>query len=761
MRMDHLGNEIIQQVRTEITVAIQDVFSDFFKQFDAKNAESDKKLVDFSNKLDAVQSASEQARDGTNAIDLSVVNSANALMHATAAKNLDEQIALISEQLAKMQADADSRAATEQAAIQKVSERLQPVEDRLEQICQSLGAQAAGSGMAQDLQTLGEQLMWQHKEIRVELAQMTALREELPIKQDMRSIAEQVKRTEHVLNVDFQLILAEVCKLQKGMQMEFVQLVEFTGGKQNTKGPSPPPSVAPEITAVEPVAVGDDGDDGDGETSKRLGLTVSKRAREFGTQTVSAHKVDKSEQTEAKYLHKRQTVLRKTQRADPPAKDKPIFADAEAMKAKARMALVKPQYNVFDSYHTTGIAQKIAKHPWFENFTLLVVCLNSVWMAVDTDHNNQALIQDMHPVFITGEMLFCLYFTAEVIIRFSAFAEKWNCLRDAWFVFDSFLVSIMVFETWLLPILTLLVEDLRTGLQGLNLGTLRLIRMVKILRLSRMAKLLRAFPELKIIVKGIRFAFRSVGVFFLLWMMIIFVTAILMTQLNGSFETTDGFGKLFERVDISMETLLLYGVLPNQASLLRTAMDANPVFWLIILFFVMLASVTIMYMLMGVLVEVMSVISASEKEGMTVSYVATQLRDTMGVLNKNPDEPLSRTEFEKFLMEPRVARTISGVGVDIGTMLDMMDIIFEDLQKKGISGLPFEKMVDVILHQRGANTATVKDVTELLRVLKSIFNENLASLQKKLQDEIYLVRTDVGALRREKDGAFTDTDEEG
>ena len=33
----------------------------------------------------------------------------------------------------------------------------------------------------------------------------------------------------------------------------------------------------------------------------------------------------------------------------------------------------------------------------------------------------------------------------------------------------------------------------------------------------------------------------------------------------------------------------------------------------------MLAQVTIMYMLVGVLVEVMTVISATEKEGMTVS----------------------------------------------------------------------------------------------------------------------------------------------
>jgi len=294
-----------------------------------------------------------------------------------------------------------------------------------------------------------------------------------------------------------------------------------------------------------------------------------------------------------------------------------------------------------------------------------------------------------------------------------------------------------------------LISDLGTALKGLNLGTLRLIRMVKILRLSRMAKLLRAFPELKIIVKGIRFAFRSVGVFFLLWMMIIFVTSILLTQLNSSFKTTDAFGELFARVDISMETLLLVGVLPQQAGLLRTAMKASPVFWIIILAFVLLASMTIMYMLVGVLVEVMSAIASSEKEGMTVSFVATQLRETMEALNKSPDQSLSQAEFEKFLLEPEVVRVISGVGVDIGTLLDMMDIVFEDLDKKGINGLSFESMVELLLNLRGANTATVKDVKELLRVLKAIFNDNLASMHRKIQDEFFNIRSDLGALREE------------
>jgi len=46
------------------------------------------------------------------------------------------------------------------------------------------------------------------------------------------------------------------------------------------------------------------------------------------------------------------------------------------------------------------------------------------------------------------ENIFCFYFTAEVVIRFLAFKRKCLFYRDAWFVFDSLLVSCMVLETW-------------------------------------------------------------------------------------------------------------------------------------------------------------------------------------------------------------------------------------------------------------------------------------------------------------------------
>ena len=44
------------------------------------------------------------------------------------------------------------------------------------------------------------------------------------------------------------------------------------------------------------------------------------------------------------------------------------------------------------------------------------------------------------------ENLFCVYFCVELGFRFGAFKQKKNCAKDAWFVFDSVLVGLMVPE---------------------------------------------------------------------------------------------------------------------------------------------------------------------------------------------------------------------------------------------------------------------------------------------------------------------------
>merc|ERR1719401_434199 len=91
-----------------------------------------------------------------------------------------------------------------------------------------------------------------------------------------------------------------------------------------------------------------------------------------------------------------------------------------------------------------------------------------------------------------------------------AFEEKWNSLKDNWFKFDTVLMLMVVFETWILTALVLLLlPDVSKGVGKLSI--IRIVRLFRLTRAARMARLLRAVPEIMVIVKGLMVVSRTVS----------------------------------------------------------------------------------------------------------------------------------------------------------------------------------------------------------------------------------------------------------
>ena len=74
-------------------------------------------------------------------------------------------------------------------------------------------------------------------------------------------------------------------------------------------------------------------------------------------------------------------------------------------------------------------------------------------MGIDTDYNDAPDLSSVHLVFVLAENSFCCYFTWEFLVRFLALEQKRNCLKDGWFKVDAVLVTCMVLETRILPII--------------------------------------------------------------------------------------------------------------------------------------------------------------------------------------------------------------------------------------------------------------------------------------------------------------------
>lgn len=206
-----------------------------------------------------------------------------------------------------------------------------------------------------------------------------------------------------------------------------------------------------------------------------------------------------------------------------------IATDVEDLKQSVRQKMSKQTYSVKDFYKSNGIFQRIAKSNYFENFTLFIIGVNSLWIWVDTDNNDAAIITEAKMEFQIVENIFCAFFTFEWVVRWMAFRRTSFAFRDAWFVFDTLLVTLMILETWITPIVLGVLSISSDGIGDASI--LRLVRLLRLARMTRVAKLLRAFPEVLIMIKGISAAARSVFFTICLLLLVLYIFGIAFRQI--------------------------------------------------------------------------------------------------------------------------------------------------------------------------------------------------------------------------------------
>jgi len=112
------------------------------------------------------------------------------------------------------------------------------------------------------------------------------------------------------------------------------------------------------------------------------------------------------------------------------------------------------------------------------------------------------------------------------------------------------------------------------------------------------------------------------------------------------------------------------------------------------MFFVIVVSITLSYMLIGVLVQIVQVIASTEKERAIVGLVADTLRVSWNNLGHDEDALLTLKEFQGLLVEPDIAVFLNDCGVDMLVLVDMAEMIYEDIAKK-YAGLSFQHFVEL------------------------------------------------------------------
>jgi hypothetical protein len=407
------------------------------------------------------------------------------------------------------------------------------------------------------------------------------------------------------------------------------------------------------------------------------------------------------------------------------------FSNTDALKKKVRdekIAKARKPYNVHDKYKTQGFFQWLAKNERFDNCTLSVIVINAFWMAFDTDGNTADTILEAGTVYVIMDCLFFGYFSVEVCVRFIAFKNKRDCLKDGWFKFDATLVALYAFDPFFIGLLAFI-----QGGGGLNLPT-AILRLFRLARLSRLVRMLRSLPELMVMIKGMVTASASVSYTLALLMIITYVFAIALRNIvppDSDIETL-----YFESVPEAMHNLIVFGTfMDSLAQFIYDVKAASPICFIFCWMYIGLAALTVMNMLIGVLCEVISSVAASEAESLQIDRVNEKFDSIINEIDENNDGRLSWDEFNSIIDHPETLAALEAVDVDPDSMIDMAeDYFFEDGGQP--VELEFGDFIMMLLDLRGGQTATVKNIMGLGRRMTGKFegvNRRVDAVEKAVK----------------------------
>jgi hypothetical protein len=395
---------------------------------------------------------------------------------------------------------------------------------------------------------------------------------------------------------------------------------------------------------------------------------------------------------------------------------------------------------VESSYKKVGLCQAIARSKLFADFTIFVVILNAVYLGIDSDHNSASNIYDSHTFFLLMAQFFCSYFTWELLVRFLAFEKKCDCWRDGWFKFDLFLVITMILDTWVLMVM------LKVTSSGDRTATptqpLRILRLAKI---TRMARLMKSFPELVTMIKGLFRSLRAIASSMVLIAVMTYTWSIFLHMLLKEDKSYNTYLKNeydYEFTDMMdcMWTLLMAGTLMlDDSAKLMTELILNKdknlnrtMAGLAIVVFALLSALLILQMLIGVLCDVVSQVGSERREAECVGLVRQEILEEFMKFD-NGEGKITKDSFNQVISSPSARALLKKMNINRLFLTEILSMLCPTQDHP----LPIRTALDVVVMCRGDNVATVTIIANSLCFMANEVHEMQYELQMSLHKVIH------------------------
>jgi len=175
-----------------------------------------------------------------------------------------------------------------------------------------------------------------------------------------------------------------------------------------------------------------------------------------------------------------------------------------------------------------------------------------------------------------------------------------------------------------------------------------------------------------------------------------------------------------------MQSLFVHATLLDSIATIMNEAQHEGDAWLITLLLyitVVIAAITIMNMLIGILCETITAAAETERNLLQLAQVEQTLKELLEKgLDEDRDGMISKHEFEAILQNKACLRALDDIEIDVVGLVDVGETIFQNASdSKGSFEMTFDRklsfreFMEVLLQFRGSNKATVKDMMMLRR----------------------------------------------
>lgn len=444
-----------------------------------------------------------------------------------------------------------------------------------------------------------------------------------------------------------------------------------------------------------------------------------------------------------------------------------VFGDINALRRAGAMqtglededAAERREREKFDE--TTCVGRVATSKP-FEYITLGVIVINALYIGYDSDYEARwgkpdELYKSSLWGFMLMDNLFCTFFTIELLIRFFAYKTPVTCCTDRSFIFDFLLVALMIAETWVLEFV---------GSSG-ALKQVSILRLLRLTRLLRMGKIMRYFPELQLIVKGMVAAIRSVACAAALLFLVMYVFAIIFTsEYHQGLKADDDpdipeIEVLFGSLGKSMRHLFIMATILDDITACTNAIRSTEKMTMLFAFFVcvVVGSFTIFNMLLGILCEVVEATKESEERKAEERALHNSMVRVFKTLDLDGNGRVTRSEFLKMKDKEELMDILEKLDIDRDSFDKYADLLF--MAEKRPNGklvypsLDYNQIVSLLSRLRPGTTVSLCDFRYFSYEVKEnhkMMNRYIESIERLLEaasrsepiaDEVVPFHTDV------------------